>query len=44
MKDIQLFQAPLVGEHTRTIAREILGMSEAEIEAQIAAEVLEAAR
>ncbi len=44
MKDVQLFQAPLVGEHTRTIAREILGMSEAEIEAQIAAEVLEAAR
>jgi crotonobetainyl-CoA:carnitine CoA-transferase CaiB-like acyl-CoA transferase len=44
MKDVQLFQAPLVGEHTRMIAREILGLSEAEIEAQIAAEVLEAAR
>lgn len=44
MSDVRLFQAPLVGEHTREIAREVLGLSEAEIEAQIAAEVLEAAR
>ncbi len=44
MSDVQLFQAPLVGEHTREIAREILGLSEQEIEAQLAAEVLEAPR
>ncbi|MEZ4333109.1 MAG: CoA transferase [Myxococcota bacterium] len=43
MSDVTIFQAPLVGEHTRAIAREILGLSEAEIERQIAAEVLEAA-
>ena len=44
MSDVQLFQAPLVGEHTREIAREVPGLAEAEIEAQSAAEVLEAAR
>ena len=34
MSDVAIFQAPLVGEHTREIARDILGLSEAEIEAQ----------
>lgn len=42
MSDVAIFQAPLVGEHTRAIARELLGLSDAEIQAKIAAGVLEA--
>jgi crotonobetainyl-CoA:carnitine CoA-transferase CaiB-like acyl-CoA transferase len=41
MADIHLTQAPLVGEHTREIARELLGLDEAEIDKQIAAGILE---
>ena len=41
MSDVHLVQAPLVGEHTRPIARELLGLGEAEIEKQIAAGILE---
>lgn len=44
MRDVQLFQAPLVGEHTREIAREILGLTDAEVDALIEAEVLESPR
>lgn len=44
MSDVAIFQAPLVGEHTRAIARDLLGLSDAEIQAKIDAEVLEAAR
>ena len=44
MSDIQLFQAPLVGEHTRAIARDILGITDSEIDAKLEAEVLEAPR
>jgi len=41
MSDVNLFQAPLVGEHTRAIARDVLGLSDAEIQRQIDAGVLE---
>jgi crotonobetainyl-CoA:carnitine CoA-transferase CaiB-like acyl-CoA transferase len=41
MKDIDLFQAPLIGEHTREIARDVIGLDEATIEKQIAAGALE---
>ncbi len=44
MSDVAIFQAPLVGEHTREIARDILGLMDAEIEAKIKAEVLESPR
>ncbi|MBY0401748.1 CoA transferase [Myxococcota bacterium] len=42
MSDVTIFQAPLVGEHTRAIARDVLGLSDEEIEVKIAAGVLEA--
>jgi crotonobetainyl-CoA:carnitine CoA-transferase CaiB-like acyl-CoA transferase len=35
MTDAILFQAPQVGEHTREICRELLGMSRNEVEALI---------
>jgi crotonobetainyl-CoA:carnitine CoA-transferase CaiB-like acyl-CoA transferase len=44
MQDVTIFQAPLVGEHTRAIASDVLGLSESEIEAKIAAGVLESTR
>ena len=37
-------QAPLLGEHTREIARELLGLADAEIDRLIAAGVLEVPR
>ena len=44
MSDVAIFQAPLVGEHTREIARDMLGLSGDEIDAKIKAEVLESPR
>jgi crotonobetainyl-CoA:carnitine CoA-transferase CaiB-like acyl-CoA transferase len=41
MQDVIVFQAPLVGEHTREIARDLLGLAPAEIEKRIAAGILE---
>jgi crotonobetainyl-CoA:carnitine CoA-transferase CaiB-like acyl-CoA transferase len=41
MQDIYLRQAPLIGEHTREIARDLLGLDADEIEKQIAAGTLE---
>lgn len=41
MADIYLTQAPLVGEHTREIARDLLGLAPAEIDRHIAAGTLE---
>jgi crotonobetainyl-CoA:carnitine CoA-transferase CaiB-like acyl-CoA transferase len=35
------FQAPLVGEHTREIARDLLGLDSAEIDRNIADGILE---
>jgi crotonobetainyl-CoA:carnitine CoA-transferase CaiB-like acyl-CoA transferase len=41
MSDIHLTQAPLIGEHTREIARELLGLDDAAIDKEIAAGILE---
>ncbi len=41
MPDIDLFQAPGVGEHTREIARDLLGLSPDEIESLVTQGVLE---
>ena len=41
MQDINVFQAPLVGEHTRVIARDVMGLDEATIQKHIAAGSLE---
>jgi crotonobetainyl-CoA:carnitine CoA-transferase CaiB-like acyl-CoA transferase len=41
MSDVFIAPAPELGEHTREIARTLLGMSDAEIEALIAAGALE---
>jgi crotonobetainyl-CoA:carnitine CoA-transferase CaiB-like acyl-CoA transferase len=41
MKDVNLFQAPLLGEHTRTICRDLLDMQDEEIEKLVAAGTLE---
>jgi crotonobetainyl-CoA:carnitine CoA-transferase CaiB-like acyl-CoA transferase len=41
MLDVHVTQAPLVGEHTREIARDLLGLAPAEIEDRIAAGTLE---
>ncbi|MEZ4356518.1 MAG: CoA transferase [Myxococcota bacterium] len=41
MSDVVIEQAPLIGEHTRAIARDLLGLAPAEIERQIKAGVLE---
>jgi crotonobetainyl-CoA:carnitine CoA-transferase CaiB-like acyl-CoA transferase len=44
MSDIQLFQAPRLGEHTREICRDLLGLPAAEIERLIADGALEVAK
>lgn len=44
MLDANVYQAPKVGEHTRVIAAELLGLGEAEIEALVADGVLEVAK
>ena len=44
MSDVVTLQAPRLGEHTRTICREILDVPEDEIEALVAAGVLEVPR
>ena len=44
MKDVDLFQAPLLGEHTRTICRDLLDMPDEEIEKLIADGALEVPR
>ena len=44
MSDVDLRQAPLMGEHTREIARERLGLDEEEIEKLVAAGTLEVPR
>lgn len=41
MSDVRIFQAPKVGEHTRAIARELLGLPETEIDSLVEAGVLE---
>jgi crotonobetainyl-CoA:carnitine CoA-transferase CaiB-like acyl-CoA transferase len=41
MTDVRIEQAPLIGEHTREIARELLGLDPADIESRIAAGILE---
>jgi crotonobetainyl-CoA:carnitine CoA-transferase CaiB-like acyl-CoA transferase len=41
MSDVRIFQAPRVGEHTREICRDVLGMAEGEIERLIADGALE---
>jgi crotonobetainyl-CoA:carnitine CoA-transferase CaiB-like acyl-CoA transferase len=41
MKDVWVRQAPLIGEHTREVARELLGLEESEIERMIAEGILE---
>jgi len=41
MSDIYICQAPLLGEHTREIARDSLGLDDDEIDKQIAAGILE---
>jgi len=41
MPDIAVWQAPLVGEHTREIAHDLLGLDDDEIEARIAEGILE---
>jgi len=44
MSDVVVFQAPRVGEHTRQIGRDLLGLSDADIEALVGAGVLEVPR
>ncbi|HZO08256.1 MAG TPA: hypothetical protein VFC77_02675, partial [Myxococcota bacterium] len=41
MSDVQVFQAPLLGQHTREICRDQAGLSDAEIEKLVAAGTLE---
>lgn len=41
MEDVAIWQAPLVGEHTRQIANELLGLDPSEIENKIASGILE---
>ena len=41
MTDVNIFQAPRLGEHTREICKELLGMDAAEVERLIAAGALE---
>ncbi len=43
MSDIELFQAPRLGEHTRQLGERLLGLSETEVEELIAVGVLEVA-
>ena len=44
MSDIALWQAPRLGEHTREICRELLGMQDDEIERLVELGALEVAR
>jgi crotonobetainyl-CoA:carnitine CoA-transferase CaiB-like acyl-CoA transferase len=44
LPDPIVLPAPLLGEHTRPVARELLGLAEAEIDALVAAGVLEETR
>ncbi len=44
MPDVRITQAPKLGEHTREIARDALGLSEAEIDEAIASGALEVAK
>jgi len=44
MADVRIFQAPLLGEHTREICRELLGLGDPEIEKLVAAGALEVPR
>jgi crotonobetainyl-CoA:carnitine CoA-transferase CaiB-like acyl-CoA transferase len=44
MADLNLFQAPRLGEHTREICRELLDLSDEEIEKLVAAGTLEVPR
>jgi crotonobetainyl-CoA:carnitine CoA-transferase CaiB-like acyl-CoA transferase len=41
MEDVAIWQAPLVGEHTRQIARELLGLDSSEVERKISEGILE---
>jgi crotonobetainyl-CoA:carnitine CoA-transferase CaiB-like acyl-CoA transferase len=41
---VNLFQAPLLGQHTREICRELLDLSDEEIEKRVAAGTLEISR
>ena len=41
MQDVNIFQAPRLGEHTREICRELLGMEEAEIDRLLSEGALE---
>jgi crotonobetainyl-CoA:carnitine CoA-transferase CaiB-like acyl-CoA transferase len=44
MAELRIFQAPLLGEHTREVCRELLDLSDAEIEKLVAAGTLEVPR
>ena len=44
MADVRIFQAPLLGEHTRAICRDLLGLAHDEIEALVDAGTLEVPR
>ena len=44
MADVYIAQAPLLGEHTRTVCAELLGMPDEEIEKLVAAGTLEVPR
>lgn len=44
MSDVRIFQAPKVGEHTREICGELLGLSAEEVEKLVASGVLEVPR
>jgi crotonobetainyl-CoA:carnitine CoA-transferase CaiB-like acyl-CoA transferase len=44
MPDVRIFQAPLLGQHTREICRELLGLADPEIEKLVAAGTLEVPR
>ena len=43
MQDVNIFQAPRLGEHTREICRELLGMEQAEIDRLLSEGALEVA-
>jgi crotonobetainyl-CoA:carnitine CoA-transferase CaiB-like acyl-CoA transferase len=44
MQEVFIDQAPLLGEHTREIARDVLGLGDEEIEKLVAAGTLEVPR
>jgi crotonobetainyl-CoA:carnitine CoA-transferase CaiB-like acyl-CoA transferase len=44
MSDVRIFQAPRLGEHTRAICRDLLGLEDPEIERLIAEGALEVAK